>query len=82
MEVRRGLQGCKAYSGLPAGSRAFFLLLQNGSVFPGACRGLDLRPLTSAAIAAWDLGTGSGSGEGEGAPRQLEGGPEGGGAFP
>lgn len=54
MEVRRGLQGCKAYSGLPAGSRTFFLLLQNGSVFPGACRGLDLRPLTCAAIAAWD----------------------------
>lgn len=42
-------------SGLPAVSQAFFLLLQNASAFPGACRGPGLGPLTSAAMAAWEL---------------------------
>lgn len=32
-----------------------FLLLQNGSVCLGTCRGLGLRLLTPAAMAAWEL---------------------------
>lgn len=38
--------------GLPEGSQTFFLLLQNESVFPGACRGLGLGPLIPAGKAA------------------------------
>lgn len=72
----------EGHQGLPAGSQTFFLLLQSGSVFPGACRGLGLRPLTPAVVAAWETELALEIGKRRNSKLELEGGSEGGGAFP